>query len=51
MSIGTVKQYKNQPRKDWTKARWLQHAWVQVHNPWITDVDRDYWRDKIKELS
>ena len=51
MSIGTVKQYKNQPRKDWTKDHWLQHAWIQVHNPWITDVDREYWRDKIKELS
>ena len=51
MSIGNVKQYKDQPRKDWTNDQWLQHAWVQVHNPWISDVDREYWKDKIEELS
>ena len=48
---GTVKQYKGQPRKDWTKEQWLQHAHIQVHNPWLTDEDRLYWRDKIKELT
>ena len=39
------------PKKDWTKEDWLKHAWVQKHNPWISDEDREYWTDKIKELS
>ena len=39
------------PKKDWKKEDWLKHAWVQKHNPWITDEDRVYWEDKIKELS
>jgi len=39
------------PRKDWTNEQWLQHAHVQKHNPWITDEDRQYWKDKITELT
>ena len=39
------------PKKNWKKEDWLQHAWVQKHNPWISDEDREYWTDKIKELS
>tara|TARA_B100000287_G_scaffold392928_1_gene405709 strand:+ start:665 stop:820 length:156 start_codon:yes stop_codon:yes gene_type:complete len=51
MSNINVKQYKGQPRKDWGKDDWLKHAWVQKDNPWISEEDRQYWRDKIKELS
>ena len=39
------------PKKDWTKDDWLQHAWIQKHNPWIDEEERPYWRDKIDELS
>lgn len=39
------------PKDDWTKEQWLQHAWIQSHNPWITDDDRQGWKDKIKELT
>ena len=46
-----VKQYKGQPQRDWNNKQWLQHAHIQVHNPWLTDEDRLYWRDKIKELN
>ena len=46
-----VKQYKGQPRKDWTDEQWLKHAWIQSHNPWITEEDREYWRAKISELT
>ena len=46
----TAKQYKGQPRKDWVIADWLQHAYVQQHNPWLDEDDRQYWKDKIKEL-
>ena len=39
------------PKKDWTKEEWLKHAWVQRHNPSISEEDRQYWRDKITELT
>tara|TARA_X000000368_G_scaffold310181_1_gene248093 strand:- start:4890 stop:5030 length:141 start_codon:yes stop_codon:yes gene_type:complete len=39
------------PKKDWKKEDWLKHAQIQKHNPWISDGDREYWEDKIKELS
>ena len=47
----TLKDYISEPRKDWTDKNWLQHAWVQRHNPWISEEDRQYWRDKITELT
>ena len=46
-----VKQYKGQPQRDWNKKQWLEHAHIQVNNHWLTDEDRLYWKDKIKELS
>ncbi len=39
------------PKKNWSDKEWLQHAWVQKNNPWISEDDRAYWRDKIKELT
>ena len=39
------------PKKDWTAKQWLDYAYVQKHNPWISDADRQYWRDKIDELT
>ena len=47
----SLRDYIKEPRKDWTKKEWLQHAWVQRYNPWISEEDREYWRDKIKELT
>ena len=49
--IMTLKDYIKEPRRDWNTKQWLQHAWVQRWNPWISEEDRQYWRDKIKELS
>ena len=37
------------PKKDWTDEQWLQHAQMMVHSPWISEDDREYWKDKIKE--
>jgi len=45
-----LKDHIKRPKKDWTKEDWLQEAYIMVHSPWITDADREYWRDKIKEL-
>ncbi len=30
---------------------YLQHAWIQKHNPWISDEEREYWADEIKEAN
>ena len=46
----SLKQYIDKPRKDWDDKKWL-HAHIMVHSPWISDADREYWRDKIKELT
>ena len=45
-----VKQYQGQPEKKWSNKQWLEHAYIQSHNPWISEDDRQYWRDKIREL-
>ena len=47
----TAKQYKGQPQRFWTNEEWLRHAWVQSHNPWLDEDDRQYWKDIIKELT
>ena len=46
----TIKDHMG-PKKEWSKKEWLEHAWVQRHNPWISEDERQYWRDKIAELS
>ena len=46
----SLQDYIKEPRKDWSNKEWLQHAYVQMHNPWISEEDREYWRDKAKEL-
>ena len=46
----SLQDYIKEPKKDWNKKEWLQHAYVQMHNPWISEEDREYWRDKVKEL-
>lgn len=47
----TLRQYIDKPRKDWDDKKWLEHAHLMVHSPWISDDDREYWCDKIKELT
>ena len=47
----TLRQYIDKPRRDWSNERWLEHAHLMVHSPWIDDAEREYWRDKIKELT
>mgnify|MGYP001182999772 CR=1 FL=1 len=27
------------PKKDWNDEKWLQHAHVMVHSPWIDDAE------------
>ena len=47
----SLKDYIREPKKDWNNKQWLQYAYVQVHNPWINEDEREYFRDMIKRLS
>ena len=46
-----LRDYIGRPKKDWTKQDWLQEAQVMIHSPWISEDDREYWKDKIKKLT
>tara|TARA_B100000287_G_C19984599_1_gene523910 strand:+ start:167 stop:322 length:156 start_codon:yes stop_codon:yes gene_type:complete len=46
-----VKQHPRQPRHDWSKAQWLQHAYIEYWSPWNDEDTKQYWHDKIKELT
>ena len=39
------------PKSNWGDETWLRHAHIQSPNPWISEDDRQYWKDKIKELT
>jgi len=47
----TLQDYIGRPRKEWTDKDWLKEAHIMVHSPWIDEEEREYWRDKIKELT
>ncbi len=47
----TLTDYIGKPRKEWTEKDWLKEAHIMVHSPWINEDERQYWRDKIKELT
>ena len=46
-----LKDYISEPRRDWDDKKRLEHAHVMVKSPWISEDDREYWRDKIKDLT
>ena len=47
----TLNDYIKEPRRNWDDDKWLKHAHVMVRSPWISEDDREYWRDKIKQLT
>ena len=47
----TLRDYIQRPKKEWTNQEWLHEAHVMVHSPWISEDDREYWKNKIEELS
>ena len=46
----SLRDYIKRPKKEWTKKEWLQESEIMVHSPWISKDDREYWKDKIKDL-
>ena len=47
----TLNDYIGRPKKNWTNKQWLQEAWIQVHNPWISEEDKLFWKEQIKVRS
>ena len=47
----TLNDYIKDVKRDWSDKQWLEYCSIQRHNPWISAEDRQYWIDKIKELS
>ena len=45
-----LKDYIKRPRKEWTEKEWIQEAQIMIHSPWISEDDRDYWKDTLKNL-
>ena len=46
----SLKDYIDKPRKGWDDKKWLQHAHIQSHDPWISEEDRLYYKDKFTDL-
>ena len=44
-----LKDYQ-QPKKDWSNKQWLNHCSVNMHNPWISEEERLYYKDKYTDL-
>ena len=44
-----LKDY-NKPKKDWTNKQWIEYCSIQVHNPWINEQEREYYKDKLHDL-
>tara|TARA_B100001250_G_scaffold396106_1_gene401717 strand:- start:3573 stop:3737 length:165 start_codon:yes stop_codon:yes gene_type:complete len=39
------------PKKDWNNNQWLKHSQIMFHSPWISEEEREYWKDKINDLN
>ena len=44
-----LKDY-NKPKRDWTNKQWINYCSIQVHNPWINEQEREYYKDKLTEI-
>ena len=45
-----LNDYIKEAKKDWTNIEWLQYCSIQMHNPWISSTEREYYRDKFRDL-
>ena len=46
----TLNEYIKDVKRDWNDKQWLEYCSVQLHNPWISSADREYYNDKFNEL-
>ena len=46
----TLNDYIREPKRDWNDKQWIEFCSVQLHNPWISEEDRCYYKDKYTDL-
>ncbi len=44
-----LKDYQ-EPKRDWTNKQWINHCSINMHNPWISNEERLYYREKYMDL-
>ena len=47
----SLNDYIKDPKKDWSNKQWIEYCSVQLHNPWISEEDRCYYKEKLHDLS
>ena len=46
----TLNDYIKDVKRDWSDKEWLEYCSVHMHNPWINEEEREYYRDKFNDL-
>ena len=46
----TLNDYIKDVKRDWNDKQWLEYCSVHMHNPWISEEDRLYYKDKFTDL-
>ena len=46
----TLRDYIKDVKKDWSDNEWLQYCSIHIHNPWIDEKEREYYKDKFTDL-
>ena len=46
----TLNDYIREPKRDWNDKQWIEFCSVQLHNPWINETEREYYKDKYTDL-
>ena len=46
----SLNDYIKDVKKDWSDKEWLQYCSVHMHNPWISEEEREHWKKEIKRL-
>ena len=44
-----LKDYQ-EPKRHWTNKQWINHCSINMHNPWISNEERLYYREKYMDL-
>ena len=45
-----LSDYIKEPKRDWSDKQWIEYCSVQLHNPWINESEREYYKEKFTDL-
>ena len=46
----SLSEYIKHPKRDWNDKQWIEFCSVQLHNPWINETEREYYKEKFTDL-